>query len=283
MSFQKIALNLGSGFTLNRVTQQALQQFFQQHQKTLLCSPRTAEVFGEKVCSPKEIATADLILALGGDGTFLATVREFYPSQAIFVGVRLSQGLGFLTELNLEHLLTFLPDILANKLEISERILLTGQIWRGVKQVREFRALNEIALVQQNLPTLTQITFTTQQKKIADFFADGVIVATPTGSTAYSLSAGGPLLFPTLENLILTPIAPHLLGSRPLVLPANFALATKVTKANLVLQVDGQQNFPLQEQDLVKFQVAKSKIKVGRIPRQSYFALLRQKLNWTSR
>lgn len=277
MLYQRIALVVGAKFKIPSKLKQALLGL----PNTILFTRSAAAEFGCEPHSPAQLEEADLVVSFGGDGTFLAAVRAFNEGTATFIGVRLSEGLGFLTEFSSQEFLKNLTKILQGQFRFSNRILLTALVQRKQKTYQKFTALNEITITQKYLPELTKITFTTQEEKIADFYADGVIVATPTGSTAYSLSAGGPLLFPTLHNLVLTPIAPHLLSSRPLVLPEDCTLKTEITTEGLVLRADGQQSCILHKNDQLKFQIATYKIQIG--CNQDYFSLLRQKLNWAAR
>jgi NAD+ kinase len=280
---QKIALATRPRLNVEKKIFRELIKFLRKQEKEILFEKNFAEFFSSKKNSRAEILQADLILVFGGDGSLISAVREFYQTKGFFGGVRLSGGLGFLTELAPKNLFQNLTSFFAGKFKTSTRILLTAKIKRNEKIIQSKIALNEITLSQTRLPRLIQLDFFANQKKITNFFADGAIIATPTGSTAYSLSAGGPILFPTLENLILTPISPHLLANRPLVLPADIKITTQIKESNLELVLDGQKSLPLQIGDKIILQKATETIKIIRAQNQNYFSILRKKLNWSER
>ncbi len=251
--------------------------------KEILLEKTVAKILGMKPARDSKIRKADLILVFGGDGALLGAARNFFGSAACFAGIRLDGTLGFLTEYSPTNLTKLLTEFFHGKFEVGKRMLLEAEVRRNGTAVKIFRALNEMVLQQKNLAELIELDFSLNLKKIATFHADGAILATPTGSTAYSLSAGGPILDPSLEAVILTPINPHLLAARPLVLPANEKIRSKIRVKNLVLTADGQINFPLKIGDEVVFRKAEWKLQTIHPKNRNHFEILRRKLNWSRR
>ena len=190
---------------------------------------------------------------------------------------------GFLTEYSPADLTKLLAEFFHGKFEVSERMLLEAKVHRNGKTAKVLHALNEMVLHQKNLAELIELDFSLASKKIATFHADGAILATPTGSTAYSLSAGGPILDPNLQACILTPINPHLLAVRPLVLPADEKIYSKIRAKNLTLTADGQISFLLKISDKIIFRRADWNLKIIRPKNHNHFEILRKKLNWSRR
>ncbi|MFH0776373.1 MAG: NAD(+)/NADH kinase [Patescibacteria group bacterium] len=258
-------------------------KFLAKRQKIILFEKTLAKILGEKAASPALIRQADLILVFGGDGALLGAAREYFGAQGKFAGIRLDGTLGFLTEFAPENLEQLLAEFFVGNFETSSRILLTAEIWRNGKVIQTLHALNEIVLNQNRVAKLIALDFDFDGKRIATFHADGAIIATPTGSTAYSLSAGGPILDPNLAAVILTPINPHLLAARPLVLPATGKIRAKITSPNLMLTADGQKSFGLKSGDGIIFEKADWQLKVIHPRNRNHFEILRRKLNWSER
>lgn len=223
----------------------------------------------------------DLVISLGGDGTFLSTSRLASRKGIPVFGVHLGH-LGFLTEVSLENALTGLERVLKGDYFIEERMLLETDIdFNGDKKV--FRALNDIVIHRVSFSRMIAIEVFINEHPIVSYEADGIIVATPTGSTAYSLASGGSILWPDLDAVIITPICPHTLSSRPLIVPADKIIqlhCPTAYKSTVSVNFDGQQwreyNYP------VAFNVRKSKIvaKLVRIGKKRFGEILRDKLNW---
>jgi len=260
-----------------------LVKFLECQKKTILLEKPIAKILGGKAATTLQIKNADLILVFGGDGALLGAAREFFGASGKFAGIRLDGTLGFLTEFAPENLEKLLAEFFAGDFETSVRILLTAKISRGKQVVKTLHALNEMVLNQNCVAKLIALDFDFDGKRIATFHADGAIVATPTGSTAYSLSAGGPILDPNLAAVILTPINPHLLAARPLVLPASGKIRSRITEKNLVLTADGQQSSALKIGDEILFEKADWQLEVIHPKKRNHFEILRRKLNWSER
>ena len=223
----------------------------------------------------------DAIVSVGGDGTFLSVARMSGFSEKPIVGVNLG-GLGFLTDISPEHLEERLEKISRGDYDTISRMVLEARVMRGGAEVHRFKALNDVYINRVNMPKLTSISAWCGDAFITDFFADGIIVATPSGSTAYSLSAGGPIVEPSVQAFLLTPICPHSLTERPLILPAdvNIKLAVNDKNPELLLTADGLHSFNLHSGDEVIVSYSGVRKNLIQLAEKSYFSLLREKLGW---
>ncbi len=235
----------------------------------------------EAVRDPADPDDLDLVVVLGGDGTLLAAARLVAPRHVPILGVNLG-GLGFLTEVTLEELPSTLERLLAGDFTVSERMMLTVRVVRRGAPVAEDAVLNDVVITKGALARLVQLTVAVDGCAITTFRGDGLIVATPTGSTAYSLSAGGPIVHPEHRSIILTPIAAHTLTLRPLVIPDQLTVAITLARedADVVLTADGQVGYPLEPHDVVEVRRAATTVPLVHSPFRSYFEVLRTKLKW---
>ena len=281
---QTIALAGRNDLSKHRNYFERLTIFLKSHQKNIIFCKNIAKILKVKAAPLNQVKNkADLILVFGGDGTFLNAIHKFFKAKGFFAGVKLEGTLGFLTEFSPEKLLKTLTRFFEGKFEINSRIILKSEIYRKGKLFKKIYALNEAVISQSNIARLFEIDFSVNRKRLATFHSDGAIISTPTGSTAYSLSAGGPILDPEIEALVLTPINPHLLAVRPLVLPATEKIRAKVSVPNLILTIDGQHNFKLKLGDEVVFQKSKWSLKLIHKKNRNHFEILRKKLNWGER
>jgi len=229
----------------------------------------------------------DMVITLGGDGTLLKAVRELNKdSQPIVLGVHLGT-LGFLTEVHdHENLIPILKKIFKNKYYIDYRALLRVTVYRNNQKYKTFLALNDAVINQGNFARLIELSVKIDQRKMIDFKADGVIIATPTGSTGHSLSAGGPIIHPQLQAFIVTPICPSTLSNRPIAIPNNRQLNIKIKTErrfednDIGLTLDGQIILPLKYGDEIKIRKSSRDIKLIRISGKKYYKTLRDKLGW---
>jgi len=226
---------------------------------------------------------ADLVLVFGGDGTFLHAVRHLVGCKAYFIGSKLGGHLGFLTEHDHTQLEATLRKVFAGNFKHDERLLLTARVERAGTVVKSLTALNEVVINQPGLAQLMQLDLATEKCPITNLLADGVIIATPTGSTAYSLSAGGPIMYPSLSGFVITPINPHILANRPIVVPEDFTLHASTSHAAVILTADGQKTTRLKKGDVVHISQADWHVPVIHPAKRNYFALLRAKLHWSAR
>jgi len=239
----------------------------------------------DKASAREKLASeADLLVVMGGDGTLLAAARLLGDREIPILGVNLG-SLGFLTSVTLEELYPLLAVTLAGKHEISERGVLRAQMLRNGAAVEGARALNDAVVNQAALARLMDFDVHIDGNHVARYRADGIIVATPTGSTAYSLAAGGPIVMPDIHAFVITPICPHMLTNRPLVIPdsSRIEIAPEQQGEPVHLTLDGQVGFQLQPGDRVVIERAKTRVQLVRAAGKSYFEVLRSKLGWGER
>ena len=228
-------------------------------------------------------AQADLIVVLGGDGTLLSMARAVGDLGVPLLGVNLGE-LGFLTATTLDEMFPALEAWLAGRMAIDERMMLTARVLRGGQAIGEYAALNDVVITKSAMSRIVNLSVSVEGQYATAYRADGLIISTPTGSTAYSLSAGGPILFPAMDAIVLTPICSHTLTNRPIVLPAGQRVeVTLLTDQEVMVTVDGQVGLNLREGDTVEVRQATARIRLVRFPQQGFFSVLRTKLKWGER
>jgi NAD+ kinase len=232
---------------------------------------------------PREMLAqeSDLLLVLGGDGTLLAAAREAAPRGIPVLPINLG-SLGFLTSFTLGELYSALEGTLAGQLAASERVMLNASLMREGETIESQLVLNEAVITKGALARMIEIELSIDEDFVCRYRADGLIVATPTGSTAYSLSAGGPIVHPAVESIILTPICPHTLSDRPLVVgdTCNVEMRLRGAAESVYLTLDGQKGVLMQSEDRVAIVRAKERLKLIQPHRKSYYEILRSKLKW---
>ena len=222
----------------------------------------------------------DLVIVLGGDGTLLATARNLSPGVPI-LGVNLG-NLGFLTEVGRGGLYPALVQVLAGKFQTEERSLLDVELRRASGGVSSFRVLNDAVVTKSALARIIELTLEVDGHLIARYRSDGVIISTPTGSTAYNLSAGGPIVHPLLPVVVLTPICPHALSLRPIVVPATglIEVTLETQREEVYLTCDGQEGTSLGHRDTVRVTRSPSVVRLVKVETPSFYDNLRAKLRW---
>ncbi|MDM7915134.1 MAG: NAD(+)/NADH kinase [Candidatus Eisenbacteria bacterium] len=237
---------------------------------------------GAKVVEREDLAAgADLVVVLGGDGTLLSTARRVYPRRVPIVGVNFG-GLGFLTDIHVEEMFPSLERILAGEGRTESRILLEMAILDPHGKMRDRRfALNDVILHESGHRILTLLP-KIGGSEMGELKADGLIIATPTGSTAYSLSAGGPIVEPTLRALIATPVCPHILSMRPIVFPGDETVTVRFhpPEARVQAVADGQEAVSVRAGESVRVRRAPGTISFLLAQRRSFVDTLREKLKW---
>ena len=223
----------------------------------------------------------DLLLVLGGDGTLLAAAREAAPRGIPLLPVNLG-GLGFLTSFTLVELYPALEDALAGRAGIDERVLLLVERKHNGNTLTQQRVLNEAVVHKGTLARMIELELYIDEGFVCRYRADGLIVATPTGSTAYSMSAGGPIVHPAVESILITPICPHTLSDRPVVVPDSSKIELRMAENSdaVFLTLDGQTGVPLQAGDRVRITRASERLKLIHPLNKTYFEILRNKLKW---
>lgn len=229
----------------------------------------------------------DLILVLGGDGTLLAMADRIAASgrDIPILGVNFG-GLGFLTEVTLPELYTALESTLAGTAPTEERLMLRAVIERQGQMVSDRQTLNDVVITRGAMSRIIDLSVSISSEFVARFKADGLIVASPTGSTAYNLASGGPILHPQVDAFVITPIAPHTLTNRPLVISAECELRIQPlieAGEEIVLTYDGQVAVPLQQHDTVVITRAQFRLRLVHAATRGYYEVLRQKLKWAER
>jgi NAD+ kinase len=235
----------------------------------------------EQVGSEKLAASVDLVLVLGGDGTMIAAARMMGETEVPVLGVNYG-GLGYLAEFRIEELYTALESILAGNYRLDRRVMLDVELQRGDTTETRNRVLNDIVINKSALARIIEIDAFLNQQFVNSFRADGLIVSTPTGSTAYNLSAGGPVIFPSMNAVVITPICPFTLSNRPIVVPddAVIELCLKTEREDVALTLDGQVGFPLQVEDRVIIRKSQTTFNIVQPTNRNYFEVLRDKLRW---
>jgi NAD+ kinase len=246
-------------------------------EETASCLPN-----GSKGQNRTRVADASqLLLVLGGDGTMLAAARLAAPRGIPILPINMG-SLGFLTSFTLQELHPALDDTLEGRFSLSERVMIRAELHRAGKVIDDQQVLNEVVINKGALARMIEVELTIDADFVCRYRADGLIVASPTGSTAYSLSAGGPIVHPAVESFVITPICPHTLSDRPLVVRDTSSVDLRLSgdTESVFLTLDGQRGIPLQPTDLVRVSRAKQLLKLIQPPKKSYFEILRNKLKW---
>ena len=218
---------------------------------------------------------ADFLISVGGDGTLLSVVRKSFKYDKPVLGINLGT-LGFLTDISMHQLPNFIKDLKNNIYKIDGRMMIEGSV-----NLNKFVAFNDIVISRKSISSMIKIAAKIDGKHFNSYFGDGVIISTPTGSTAYNLSVGGPIVYPLTEAFIVTPVAPHSLTQRPLVMPADFEIEFKITdNQGAVVIVDGQDIYEVEQNQSIKVKIANKKAKMIHRVQRDYFEVLNEKLRW---
>ena len=261
-----------------------VKTIFDEETATMAACPPDAQRLGRDAL-PKAV---DLILVLGGDGTLLATAHRIAQADVDIPILAVNFGsLGFLTEITLPELYPSLESVLAGTARIDHRRMLRSRVSRDTQMLTDQLVLNDVVISKSALSSIIDLSVSVGDQFVTTFRADGLIIASPTGSTAYNLAAGGPIVHPAVDALVLTPIAPHTLTNRPVVIPA----ASEVRVQPLIgdpnqeafVSFDGQFGFQLQGNDVVSVVQATRPLRVVSASERNYFAVLREKLKWGER
>ena len=223
----------------------------------------------------------DLIIVLGGDGTLLSVARLVEGKDVPILGVNLG-SLGFLTEVTVAELFPVLEEVLAGHFTVSERVRLHCQVHRQGERIAQAVVLNDVVINKGALARIIEMETYVDGIYVNTFRADGLIISTPTGSTAYSLAAGGPILYPNLEALIINPICPFTLTNRPLVIPDSVKIEVVLIKENedVLVTLDGQVGVALRYRDVIEIRKSETRLRLIECPGKNYFEILRTKLKW---
>ncbi len=251
----------------------------------VILDKNTASIAGQGAsCSWEDISDrADLIIVLGGDGTILRVARNAHSFKVPILGVNLGT-LGFLAEVTLADLYEVLENVLQGRYECENRMLLNACIWRDKKKVGDYNVLNDVVIGKGALARIVNLKVQVNSQYMTSYRADGLIISTPTGSTAYSLSAGGPIIHPSMDALVLSPICPFTLTNRSIVIPDQSVIQVELTteKENVRVTFDGQKGCDMLQGDLLEVKKAKTSIQLIQAPGKNYYQILRNKLHWGS-
>ncbi|OCL82906.1 NAD(+)/NADH kinase [Arcobacter porcinus] len=252
-----------------------IKKLFSKNSINIILEKKSANMIGEigkdfdELC--KEV---DFIISVGGDGTLLGVARKAFLYDLPVLGINLGT-LGFLTDLNFDDLEEFIKDLLVKDYKISPRMIIEGKI-----EDKNFIAFNDIVISRKNLSSMLEISAKIDKKPFNKYFGDGLIVCTPSGSTAYNLSVGGPIVYPLTNAFIITPIAPHSLTQRPIVVPADFEIEFKVPYDEATIIVDGQEFYELKKGEFISIRIAKEQAKMLHRTSRDFFEVLSEKLRW---
>lgn len=244
---------------------------------SVLLEESSAKMIDEtEYCEFEELCEkSDFLVSVGGDGTLISVTRRSFNFNKAVLGINLGT-LGFLTSVLPDKLEDFLEDFIKDIYGIDKRMMIKTSI-----NLNNSIAFNDIVITRKSVANMVHIDALIDGKKFNSYYGDGLIISTPTGSTAYNLSSGGPVLYPLTEAFIVTPISPHSLTQRPLVLPADFEIELSTPdKEGAMIIIDGQDIYEIAQNESIKIQIASSKAKLIRLKDRDYFQVLNQKLNW---
>lgn len=248
---------------------------------SVLFEAQSAEMIGVRGELLSDMLKAvDLLLAIGGDGTLLSAVRQSYTYDLPVLGLNMGR-LGFLTDLQQGEMEGFIPKLKRGEYRLESRLMLEGELLKEGKEEQRLFALNEIIITRSEVSGMTRVKAWVEGEYCNTYYGDGLIIATPTGSTAYNISAGGPVVYPYARNILLTPICAHSITQRPLILPADFEIRLELDEAHEAkIIVDGQEILGFALGDSLKLRAAKKPAKLLHRLESSYFEVLRKKFSW---
>ncbi len=254
--------------------------------RQILCEEDLAEPLKIPGFTKSDITNrADLIVVLGGDGTLLSIARHIKGNARPILGVNLG-GLGFLTAITLDELFQVMTEVLSGNFSLSPRMVLNVSLYRDGRKISCHNVLNDVVINKGAMARIIDLETVIDGNLVNTFKSDGLIFSTPTGSTGYSLSAGGPIVYPTLNSIAVAPICPHMLSNRPLIVPPEVTIETTLISTDsddVFLTLDGQTGFPMQPLDRIVITKSDHSIALITSPSKTYFEVLRNKLKWGER
>jgi NAD+ kinase len=229
-------------------------------------------------------AMVHLIVVLGGDGTLISVARKVGDLRTPILGVNLG-SLGFLTEITLAEFYPVMEKVIEGEFEVTNRLMLEAVVRREGREVGRYRVLNDVVINKGAIARIIDMEVTVDNDYLTTFKADGLIISTPTGSTAYNLAAGGPIIYPGLHCLVISPICPHMLTNRPIIVSdeAIIRVEVKFQDEDVVFTADGQVGMPLHGGDVVEIRKSRSSTLLIKSPSRDFFEVLRTKLHWGAR
>jgi NAD+ kinase len=253
-----------------------IKELFEEANIDILLEDNSANMISLKGYSLEDLChKVDFLISVGGDGTLLSVVRKSFKYDKPVLGINLGT-LGFLTDINMDELSNFIKDFKRDIYKIDNRMMVEGSV-----NLNKFVAFNDIVISRKSISSMIKIAAKIDGKPFNTYFGDGVIISTPTGSTAYNLSVGGPIVYPLTEAFIVTPVAPHSLTQRPLVMPADFEIEFTISdNQGAVVIVDGQDIYEVEQNQSIKIKIANKKAKMIHRTQRNYFEVLNEKLRW---
>ena len=253
-----------------------IKELFQKADIEILLEDNSANMISLKGIPLNDLCRkVDFLISVGGDGTLLSVVRKSFKYDKPVLGINLGT-LGFLTDISMEQLPSFIKDLKNNIYKIDNRMMVEGSV-----NLNKFVAFNDIVISRKSISSMIRIEGKINGKNFNSYYGDGVIISTPTGSTAYNLSVGGPIVYPLTEAFIITPVAPHSLTQRPLVMPVDFEIEFKIIdNQGAVVIVDGQDIYEVEQNQSIKIKIANKKAKMIHRIQRDYFEVLNEKLRW---
>jgi len=253
-----------------------IKSYFENENIEVLLEYNSAKMIGEEGLYFDEVCKrCDFLVSVGGDGTLISVARRSYEYEKPVLGIHLGT-LGFLTDIMLKEVPSFIEKLKNNQYRIDSRMMIKCEI-----ENEKYVAFNDIVITRKSVSNMLKVDAKVDGKKFNSYHGDGIIISTPTGSTAYNLSVGGPLVYPLTNAFIVTPIAPHSLTQRPLVLPANFVIEFTITdRLGAVIIVDGQDSYEVEQNANIRIEIANKKAKLIHRVERNYFEVLSDKLQW---
>ena len=257
-----------------------IKDFLEKHDVTVIVDDEEAQVIGASPLSSVDPKTIDFMISLGGDGTILRVVHRHVELEVPIFGVNLG-SLGFMAEIQIDHINSSLQQLISGNYRIDSRMMMQGVTAKG----ETCFAVNEIVIHRAQNPCLIDLAIYVDGKYLNTFSADGIIISTPSGSTAYSLAAGGPIITPEIEAFVLTPICPHTISNRPIVLMPKDEIHIQYISPHDPVEVtyDGIPRFTMATEEIYRIKRAQRKFRLVTFPDHDYFSTLRTKLGWTGK
>ena len=263
-----------------------LCRWLEDHGKRVVLDRETAAMIGraDSVVRAKIPEHCDFLIVIGGDGTLLSAARVVGTTGKPILGVNMG-SLGFMTAITLDELYPALERTFRYDFDYEERMMLVAHVHRLGERVANYTVLNDVVINKGALAKIIDIKVTVGEMYLSTFKADGLIICTPTGSTGYSLAAQGPIIYPTMNTILITPICPHTLTFRPLVVPDGLVVRSELLskETDVFLTLDGQVGFGLRQGDVIEVKKADAPLRFFRSPFRDYFTVLRTKLKWGER
>ncbi|SFV68487.1 NAD kinase [hydrothermal vent metagenome] len=287
MRTEKLKQITKAGFVLKpndpeiRTLYERIKLQFENRGIEVILAERSAKMIGVSGVSFEVMCKdADFLVSLGGDGTLLSLVRRSYGYHKAVVGIN-AGNLGFLADVTIDEVDLFLDQLFSGEYRIDKRMMIAGYIKKVSGAKIDFFALNDVVITSPTPSKMVKVNASIDAERFNSYRGDGLIISTPTGSTAYNLAAGGPVVYPLTEAFIITPVMAHsLTNQRPLVVPTDFYIELDAEKYDAIVSIDGQERYELEEGDVLHLGGAAEGAKLLHRKERNYFSVLREKLHW---